>query len=48
MLLERTKPDALATTLLALAALFVGLLSVWWIVHGHPPARSAPPVEFVR
>jgi hypothetical protein len=48
MLLERTKPDALATALLALAALFVGLLSAFWIVHGHAPARSAPPVEFVR
>jgi hypothetical protein len=47
-LVDRTKPDALATALLALAALFVGLLSTWWIVHGHAPARSAPPVEFVR
>jgi len=47
-LLDRTRPDPLAVALLALAALFVGLLSTWWIAHGHPPAGSAPPVEFVR
>jgi|SRR5580658_3588193 hypothetical protein len=47
-LLERTKPDGLAVALLAIAAVFVGLVSAWGIVHAHPPAASAPPVEFVR
>jgi len=37
-LVERTRPDALAVGLLLLAAALVGLLSAWWIAHGHPPA----------
>jgi hypothetical protein len=47
-LLDRTKPDGLAVALLAVAAVFVGLVSAWWLVHAHPPEASAPPVEFVR
>jgi len=47
-LADRTKPDSLAVGLLALAALLVGILSAWWIVHGHAPARAPPPVEIVR
>jgi hypothetical protein len=47
-LVDRTKPDGIAVGLLVLAALFVAFLSAWWIVHGHAPAGSAPPVEFVR
>ena len=47
-LVDRTKPDTTAVALLALAALLVALLSAWWIGHGHPPAGSAPPVEYVH
>jgi hypothetical protein len=36
-LVERTGPDALTRTLLALAALLLLLLSAWWIVHGKAP-----------
>jgi len=42
-LVERTRPDALAVGLLALAAALVGLLSVFWIAHGHPPVTPTPP-----
>lgn len=47
-LIGRTKPDAVAVGLLVLAAIFVGVLSWWWIAHGHPPPGSAPRVEYVR
>ena len=47
-LIDRTKPDGVAVGLLVLAAIFVGLLSSWWIAHGHPPQGSAPPIEYVR
>jgi hypothetical protein len=46
VLVDRTKPDTLAVGLLALAAAFVAILSVWWVVHGHAPAT--PPAAFPR
>ena len=33
VLLARTRPDPLATLLLALSALLLVLLSAWWILH---------------
>jgi hypothetical protein len=48
VLVDRTKPDAVAVGLLVLGAMFVGLLSAWWIAHGHPPPGPASPVEYVH
>jgi len=42
ILVERTKPDPLALTLLALASLLLMALGGWWIAHGSPPARVSP------
>jgi hypothetical protein len=44
-LVDRTRPDPLATLLLALTAAFVLLLSVWWVLHGHPPQTVSPPAR---
>ena len=42
LLYERTKPDPLATWMLALTALLLIVLTGWWISHGHAP-KNAPP-----
>jgi hypothetical protein len=47
-LIERTNPDALALTLLALAALLFIVMTGWWIAHGKPPPVNGPPLERVR
>jgi hypothetical protein len=51
-LVERTRPDPLATALLAITAALLVLVSVYWSVHGKAPAQqqlpSGPPVEHVR
>jgi hypothetical protein len=42
MLVARTRPDPLAVTLLALAALLLVVLSGWWIAYAKPPNDSPP------
>lgn len=42
-LVERTRPDPLAVTLLWLAAGLLALMSAYWIAHGHAPQGSGPP-----
>ncbi len=44
VLVQRTRPDPLAVTLLALAALLFLVLSGWWIANARPPVTSPPAV----
>jgi hypothetical protein len=38
-LVERTRPDPLAVTLLAIAAVLLAVLAAWSVVHGHAPTH---------
>jgi hypothetical protein len=42
ILLERTRPDPLAVVLLALTAVLLALLTVYWVVNGKAPASPLP------
>ena len=49
VIVDRTKPDPLTRTLLALAAVLLVMLSAWWILHGkRRPGSAAPHVEHVH
>jgi hypothetical protein len=43
LLLDRTKPDPLATALLGLAVLLLVVISTYWIIQGKAPPPKSPP-----
>ena len=44
-LVDRTRPDPLATVLLGLAAVLLVIVSVYWAIHGKAPAQQLLPTS---